>query len=294
MTPRDAEALVARVIPFRESDRIVWLVTREAGIVHAIVPGAAKSQKRFANVFDIAHHVRLKLAKGRGELMRADSGELLSAYANLSATVAGVAAASHIVEVLRRFSVEDQAEPAMFDAAVLALEALDEGGVRGVVMRAFEARVLVEAGLAPAVDRCVACNRRIGDHAGCCYSVLRTGVVCLRCAAGHELTELRPSALHLLRKMLVAPTGELYHLPYVKADADALANILPRQIEHHIGAPLTALRYARRLPKPETMISARDEVSGDGAVQNAPDGQISSDRQTSSDGPTSSDGQTSS
>lgn len=249
MSRVELTALVVKLIPFRESDRVAWLVSREQGLVSALVRGVRKSQKRFANVFDLGNLVRVRVSARRGGMPTVDSGEMLDGHWASVDSVAAFAALAHVIEVTRRFSVENHAEPELFDAACVTLAAL-ESGVRPVVLRVFEAAALAATGLAPNLTNCVVCGRAARAQDAARYSTLRGGIVCSRCLADHQLAMIGPAARAFMSESFAGPSDELYARELAKPDHDALGAILPAQIEHHLGGPLVALRFARRLPKP--------------------------------------------
>ncbi len=242
-------ALVVKLIPFRESDRIAWLVTREEGLVSALVRGVRKSQKRFANVFDLGNLVRVRVSARRGGMPTVDSGEMLDGHWASVDSVAAFSALAHVIEVTRRFSVESHAEPELFDAACATLAALEDG-VRPIVLRVFEAATLAATGLAPNLTNCVVCGRAARPEDPARYSTLRGGIVCSRCLADHQLAMIGPAARAFMAASFAGPREELFTRDLAKPDHDALAAILPAQIEHHLGGALVALRFVRRLPRP--------------------------------------------
>ncbi|MCZ7587206.1 MAG: DNA repair protein RecO [Deltaproteobacteria bacterium] len=243
--------MVVRLIAYRESDRVVKLVTPDGGLVSAIVPGARRSVKRFSNVFDIGNRILVRVAVRKRGMARVEAGKLLDGYWPLSQSAAGVAALEHVVELARRFSAEDHAEPEIYRLSVAALEDLAAHGVRPRVLRTFELRLLGAAGLAPNLEHCVVCKKAARENAAARYSVARFGIVCSACTPGRELTELSAATRAWMRETQSAPFGELFTIPAPAGAVEPLADLLPRQVEYHLGAPLKALRYARRLVKPD-------------------------------------------
>lgn len=246
----DVNALIVKLTPFRESDRVVWLMTRERGLTSALVRGARRSHKRFSNVFDLGNVAAIRLAMRRGGMPAVESAALREGYWQLAGGWATYGALCHVVEVTRRFAAEDHEDPALFDAAVEALSALAERGLRPLTLRAFEARVLDAAGLAPHLGVCGECGRRAPEGHDARYSVLRSGLVCSRCLPDNKLATLPGAARGWLESALTGPIAQSAEAVLAKTDIDALSALLPAQIEHHLGGPLKALRFARRLPKP--------------------------------------------
>ncbi len=243
--------LVAKTIAYRESDLIVWLITPEAGLISAIAPGARKSRKRFSNCFDLGNLIAVKAAKRRYGMPRVDSGVLLHGFWELSQSVHAMAAASHIVELARRFSVEQQPEPELFDLAVATLKELSEKGVSQFRLRAFEIRLLAAAGLAPNTDACVKCKMDIGASADAAFSIPRSSVICLSCAPEKDRYPLPAPSRKLIRQILAADPANIFELSFPPKALPPLNRLIPALIEYQLGGPLRSLRFARSLPKPE-------------------------------------------
>jgi len=250
MPSLEAQALVVKLIPYRESDRVVRLVTREAGLMSAIVPGVRKSHRRFSNLFDLGNHIRVKIARRRKGMGRVESGELIDGFEALSRSATAFAAASHVLELTRRFSAEDQPDHRIFDLAVAAMNDLVRKGVRPFTLRVFELRLLAAAGLSPALDQCVHCGKEAGQKAKAKYSIALSGICCSACSRDRSLIELPGPTRRLMQEILRAPLDEAFEISTGKASLEPLAQILPGQLEYHLGGPLKALHFARRLAKP--------------------------------------------
>ena len=243
--------LVVKRIPYRESDLIVWLVTREAGLVSAIAVAARKSRKRFSNLFDIGNLIEVKATLRRKGMPRLDSGMLVDGFWELSQSVQALAATSHVVELTRRFSVEGQAEPEIVDLAVAALDELTGKGVGQFILRAFEVKLLVLAGLAPNLEHCVSCQKVAAEKVDALFSIPRSGIVCGNCRREGEGRPLPAGARSLMRKIMGAGVPDLFGINFQPECLPPLNLLVPALLEYHLGGPLRSLRFARHLPRPE-------------------------------------------
>ncbi len=250
MPTYETRALVVKLIPFRESDRIVWLVTRDHGLVSVLVSGARKSHKRFSNLFDLGNLISVKIATRRNGMARVDSGVLLDGFWELSASAACLAAACHVIELARSFSVEGEPEEELFDLCAATLLRLARRGLSHALLRAFELRLLSAVGIAPNVEHCVRCRRDVSDAENASWSVAKSGMVCASCAEGRELSALPSAARRWMRATLDASLDDALDAPAPADAIGALNIVLPRQLEYQLGRPLKALRFARGLPKP--------------------------------------------
>ena len=73
---RTSDALVLRLVDYRESDRIVTLFTQELGVLGAIARGARSSRRRFAGALEPYAIVRVELTQTRSELWTLEAARM--------------------------------------------------------------------------------------------------------------------------------------------------------------------------------------------------------------------------
>src|SRR5512136_1830003 len=103
------EAVVLRHADWGEADRILTLYTRERGKVRAIAKGARKIRSRKAGHLEPFTRVTLQLAKGR-DLLIVTQADTVDAYLPLHDDLVKTGNASYVVELLDRFTSEDESE----------------------------------------------------------------------------------------------------------------------------------------------------------------------------------------
>ncbi len=120
---RATEAIVVRVVDYREADRIVGLLTAQEGRLSALARGARKSSKRFAGLGALARG-SAELADGAGELASLEGFEASWDPAALVEEVAHLALASYGVELAYELVPPRQPEPEVFRAVTAYLDRL--------------------------------------------------------------------------------------------------------------------------------------------------------------------------
>ena len=246
------EAVVLRAVPFRDADLIVTLYTLERGKVSAIARGARKSRRRFGAGLGLFAVSELELAgKARAEMWTIASCDLIRDFTRLGSDVGAMAHGSYGVELVRELTVPDQADAAVFDLLVELFEVLLERGPAAEVLRGFELHLLSHVGLAPRLDRCVAC----GDEPGSDVALdgVRGGLTCAACTSSplpRATTPLSSAALALLIRAQRATSLAEMH-PGAGATAtpggaqarDAMLAVLLA----HIGKPLRSVEFIAKM-----------------------------------------------
>jgi DNA repair protein RecO (recombination protein O) len=194
-----AEAIVLRHSDWGEADRLLTLYTRQRGKTRAIAKGARKMTSRKAGHIEPFTHVTLQLAKGR-DLYIVTQAETIDAYQPLREDLTLTGYASYIMELLDRFTYEDDtSNPALFRLLTESLARLSSGSDPWLVIRYYEMRLLEFLGFRPQLFECALCGREILPEDQF-FSFSAGGAVCPRCAQGRrDLTPISIEALKYLR-----------------------------------------------------------------------------------------------
>ena len=244
---RATEAIVVRVVDYREADRIVGLLTEREGRVSALARGARRSARRFAGLAALARGTA-ELADGPGELASLEGFEASWDPAALVEEVVRLALASYGVELAYELTPPGQPEPEVFAAVTTYLDRLAAGAPNAALPRWLELRVFDAVGHAPVLDRCVRCQTPATDGPLQAFDPAQGGVVCGPCRQGSLARLPGPSRLALLALRGAADPGRLASLaPGVNGPAREAMLALGR---HLLGKTLRSAEFLLALVAP--------------------------------------------
>lgn len=147
------EAIVLRRQEIGEADRLLVLLTPERGKLRALAKGARKPIARKAGHLELYVLVEMQLARGR-EWYYVREAETREPFLALREDLVRTAYASHLVELIDRFTGEQDVSRAEFVLLRDALGWLCTDADPRTVARYFELHLLALAGFAPALQRC--------------------------------------------------------------------------------------------------------------------------------------------
>jgi DNA repair protein RecO (recombination protein O) len=205
------EALVLRIQPLGEADKLVTLMTREEGKVRAVAPSARRSRKRFGSALEPWSRVAAQLfERERAELLRLDSCDLLESSYRLQEHLETAYLLAYFAEVSDRFARERLAEPRYFRLLVSLVSALKTGLPLPVAARYFEIWTLKLHGLFPDPAACGACGSPLGRTGGL-YEGASGSVLCRKCRARPTPADapLSSEGIEMLGRFLRAHPSEL-------------------------------------------------------------------------------------
>jgi DNA repair protein RecO (recombination protein O) len=194
------DAVVLRHSDYGEADRMLTLFTRQRGKMRVIAKGARKIASRKAGHIEPFTHVRLQLAQGK-DMFLITQADTVDAYLPLRDDLVLTGQASYVLELLDRFSSEDETEnPSTFRllTETLARLASTSDVTSWLILRYYEMRLLDHVGFRPQLFECANCGRTIQPEDQY-FSYSAGGVICPRCGKG--LRHLRPISMETLKHL---------------------------------------------------------------------------------------------
>lgn len=225
-----------RSIRYGEADRVLHIYTPGRGRIGAIAKGVRKARSRFGGRLEPYFWVSLMLHEGRSDLMTVTGAETISAHPRLREDGGALDAAGRACDAVARLFDSGDPNPQVFNllANELALLDADPALAGRANQLAFRAKLLLAAGLAPALDAC-ACGER--DHLTG-FSGAAGGVVCSACEASAFPLEEEAHAF------LVAALGR----PLAEGGATAAGDRALGQAERALGETLEHHAHVRLRP----------------------------------------------
>jgi DNA repair protein RecO (recombination protein O) len=175
--------VVLRHADWGEADRLLTLYSRERGKVRAVAKGARKIRSRKAGHLEPFTRVTVQLAKGH-DLLIVTQADTVEAYMPLREDLVKTATASYIVELLDRFTYEEESENyALFRLLTETLGRIASEPDPWLAVRFYEMRLLDGLGFRPQLFECANCGNQI-EAVDQFFSPVQGGVLCPRCGAG--------------------------------------------------------------------------------------------------------------
>ncbi len=242
------EGVVLSSVDLGEHDRIATILTREEGLVRAVVRGARKPNSKLAAVTQPFCRADFQIY-GRQSLDRVTQVSLLHSYPGIVGDYARVVYGSYLAEIVAGLVPEHERNPGVYRLFVAILDSLEEPGELWTVARWAELRLLMSAGFLPSLDSCSACG---GELAGTVhFSVHGGGVWCGKCRAeaAHpdELIQVSSGAVRTL-SLIAASPGRPNVIARGKV-RDEASLVMREYVAHVLGKRPKSLSLVERLEK---------------------------------------------
>jgi DNA repair protein RecO (recombination protein O) len=160
-----ATGINLKAIPIGENDRLVTILTREHGLIRAIVPGARKSNSSLGGRSALFVVNNLLIAKGRS-LDKITQAETVITYKKSIGDLGKLAASQYLAEIVLAQALSDHPQEELYQLLLLHLGRLNDldrddhtGSIAHLCQGIFH--LLALGGIAPQVYDCCITKRSI-------------------------------------------------------------------------------------------------------------------------------------
>jgi len=240
------DAIVLRRQDFGEADRLLTLLTPQHGKFRALAKGARKPTTRKAGHVELFARVDMLIARGR-ELHIVAQAETKDPFLPLREDLVRGVYANHLVELLDRFTAEEDASRAEYDLLAQALGWLCEEADPRLVARFYEIQLLGMAGFAPSLHQCAVGQEDVLPRDQF-FSAVDGGVAC---PEHHAMTgrgaPLSLNALKTLRYLQTRPWPTVRALTLNSPLHLELESVLLAYLTYLLEQRLQSVEFLRRL-----------------------------------------------
>jgi len=252
------EAIILRRVDFGEADRLLTLYTRQFGKVKAIAKGARKPQSRKTGHVELFMRGKFFFAKGR-TLDIITQAETIDAYPALRDDLVRTTYASYAVELMDRFTVEEDQHTGIYDLLVNALGWLSTADSLLLAARYYELHLLTQAGYRPRLFQCVSCGEDIEEEDQF-FSPTLGGVLCPDClSADRSALKISAAAVKVLRYLQTRHWDVVNHLRLRSPLLHEIENLMHTYITHILERDLKSVDFLHRLRREAELFTASEE-----------------------------------
>lgn len=149
----DTAALVLRAVDYKESDRILTLLTAQEGLLTVKAQGCRRKNSPLAAPTQLLVYSQMTLYAYRDDHFAVKEAAVQEQFLGLRADLEKLSLASYFAEVAQTVGVEGEGNPELLSLVLNSLYALDKLSKPPELIRAaFDLRCMTIAGYAPLLD----------------------------------------------------------------------------------------------------------------------------------------------
>ena len=238
--------LVLREAKYKESDKILTILTETDGKISAKARGVQRTRSKIAAASQLLSFSDFTFFGSRGK-WTINEAESLEQFRALRGDIELLALGSYIAELLEAVANENVPEPEILQLGLNALYALSNRLCPPAqVKAAFELRLMSLAGYRPQLDECAGCGRR-EPESGRLFPE-HGELFCPECRAVGGLRMDR-SVIDAMRYILDADPRRVFAFRLPEAELRALGGVTEAYALYELDRAFGSLDYYKKLRK---------------------------------------------
>lgn len=226
--------LVLRTLPYGESDALVTLLTREAGKIGLIAPGARKVRSRLAAHTQLLRLGTYILYRGR-TLFRLDQADTTALLSTRLHDPLVNRRTMEMLEWVLRLTEDEVPDPFLYEHVERSLLRLDRGEQPDVTWLIFQLVMLTHLGYGPSWDHCTRCGQKEDLKA---FAPREGGMICASCLSHHapdqDVFFLPPRLVWVLQQIVRTPPHLLGHVQLKPENIARVLKALEVFVSYHV------------------------------------------------------------
>lgn len=216
------KGLVLRQSDYRDNDRILTVLTAEAGLMTVKARGVKGSKSLLRVACDLLTYSEFTVYQRQG-YHTVTEAQPIAMFPELRSDVELLALGSYFAQMAEVLAQEDSPDPELLRLILHALQALCEGRSQRLVKAACELRLAALSGYTPEADACPVCGSETPDR----FHVGRGAVECAACAPpdGGVQLPVSPGTLSAMRHILSCDVSRVFRFTLGEASEKELADV---------------------------------------------------------------------
>lgn len=174
------EALLLRKTPYRDSDYILSLFTKDLGKISGIARNAKNSMKRFGARLEPFVHISVNLKETGREFKLIQDTDTIQVFSSFTENIELFTLGNLLLETIDVLTPRESPNEEMFELLINTLEAMNSKEPPLPIVLQFQLQALSISGYEPNLYTCAKCEEQIeGDSY---FSINGGGTVCFKCA----------------------------------------------------------------------------------------------------------------
>lgn len=237
MEPIVTPGLVLREVKYKESDRILTILTPQLGVISAAAKGSLRLKNKLFSACGLFCYSEFTLFPGKN-MYTVDEAGVKTVFHGLSGSVEGMSLAMYMAELAAMLSPDGTEADTVLRLLLNSLYLISEQKAPLPHIKAvYELRLCSECGFLPQLLCCKGCGLYDGKDF---YLDLQEGTLwCADCAAKAGKTpNLDPGALYAVRHICLAEDKKVFSFRISEASGRRLAAVAERYALLHLdGTP---------------------------------------------------------
>ena len=235
--------MVLSEVDYKESSKIINVLTEEIGIVGMVARGTKKVRSNLSSVTSKLtygyFHIEYK-ENGLSTLIEVD---VINNFRNIKRDIGMMSYSLYLLELAMQV-YKHESNKEIYNLLIASLNKIDEGFDYKVISNIFELKMLDFLGIRPVVDECVNCGSKVDIVTVSSY---RGGYLCKNCAQGEKIVNIK--TIKLLRMFYYVDISKIEKLDVSQNIKKELSQFIYDYYDRYSGIYLKSRDFLQNLER---------------------------------------------
>ncbi len=239
------DGIIIRTQDYRESHKLVTIISKKLGKFTALARGAKKPKSRMAAVTQPFIYAQFFVYVNNSGLSTIQQGEMIYSFRAIRENIIKTAYAAYAAELTDKLMDSQTPDVFLFDELYQTLIWIEEHEDADIPLMMYELKLYHKGGFAPTVDRCSNCGSKEPPFA---FSIAEGGFLCKRCMyMDPQAVKLPIAAVKLLNICINIALNQVGTISVKPENKQLLRGMLDAYYDQYGGYYLKSRKFLNQL-----------------------------------------------
>lgn len=226
--------------PYKESSKLLNIITKEYGVIGVIAKGAKGIKSKLRNVSTKMTYAEFQLSYKEGKLSTLICADIINPLNNIRTNLLKISFASYLLDLTSQVLKENNNKD-IYNILVSALLKIEEGLDEGVLTNIVELKYLSYLGISPNFDTCAIC----GSSKIITLSTEKGGFIC----SNHHTNEriVSNKTLKIIRMLYYSDIDKITKLDVSNTVKEEINNFINEYYDRYTGLYLKTKDFLKNV-----------------------------------------------
>ena len=237
------EGIVVSEIDYKESSKIINVLTPEYGVLGFIARGTKQVKSKLSGVSSKLTYGYFHVSYRENGLSNLIEVDIINKFKNIRKDINQMSYSLYLLELAEKVYKHDN-DRSIYDMLISSLDKIENGYDYKVISEIFELKMLDFLGIRPVIDECVNCGNK-NDIVT--ISSYRGGYLCKNCCHGEAIVNIK--TIKLLRMFYYVDIGKIEKLEVADNIKQELSLFINDYYDRYSGLYLKSREFLENLEK---------------------------------------------
>ena len=240
---KEVEGIVVSEIDYKESSKIINVLTPDYGIIGLIARGTKQVKSKLSGVTSKLTYGYFHIVYKEHGLSTLTEVSVIDNFKNIRKDISLISYALYLLELAEKVYKHDN-DKMIYNMLIASLKKIDEGYDYKVMTHIFELKMLDFLGIRPVIDECVNCGSKVDIVTVSSY---RGGYLCKNCCRDEVIVNIK--TIKLIRMFYYVDISKITKLDVSDNVKEELSRFIYDYYDRYSGIYLKSREFLQNLEK---------------------------------------------